>query len=287
MGHSVGAVLRRGGLRVVTCLAGRSDRTRALAAEAGIEDLPDLEVLVSESDLILSIVAPAAAEELAERLAVALQATGASTLVADCNALAPETVRRLGASIGAAGGRFVDVGIIGSPPRPGSAGPRFYASGTEVDQLLELAPRGLDVRPLGTEVGRASGLKMCYAALTKGLTALATELLVAGRAMGLEAPLLAELQLSQDSLLQWMERMLPTMPPKARRWVREMEEIAVTFEALGMTPRILQGAADLYRWVGITQLGEEVPEARKAGQTLNEVTAALAAEVGSLISASS
>ena len=279
MGHSVGAVLRQGGLRVVTCLAGRSDRTRALAAEAGIEDLPDLEVLVSECDLVLSIVAPAAAEELAERLAAALRATGASPLVADCNALAPETVRRLGTTVGAAGGRFLDVGIVGNPPRPGTTGPRFYASGAEVDRLLELVPRGLDVRPLGAEVGLASGLKMCYAALTKGLTALGTELLVAGRAAGLEAPLRAELRLSQAPLLQWMERMLPTMPPKARRWVGEMEEIAATFEALGMTPRILQGAADLYRWVGATRLGAEVPEARTAGRTLDEVTAALAAEL--------
>ncbi len=279
MGHSVGAVLRGGGLRVVTCLAGRSDRTRALAAAAGIEDLPDLEALVSESDVVLSIVAPAAAEGLAERLAAALRATGASPLVADCNAIAPQTVRRLGARIGAAGGRFVDVGIIGNPPRPGAAGPRFYASGPEADRLVELNAHGLDVRALEGEVGRASALKMCYAALTKGLTALATELLVAGRAMGLETPLRAELQFSQDALLQWMARMLPTMPPKARRWVGEMEEIAATFEALGMTPRILRGAADLYRWVAVTRLGGEVPEARTAGRTLEEVTAALAAEL--------
>ncbi|HLH67934.1 MAG TPA: DUF1932 domain-containing protein [Candidatus Dormibacteraeota bacterium] len=280
MGHSIGALLRQGGLRVVTCLAGRSPRTRALAAEAGIEDLPDLEILVSESDVVLSIVAPAAAEELAGRLAAALRATGASPLVADCNAVAPQTVRRLGGRISAAGGRFVDVGIIGNPPRPGMAGPRFYASGAEAHRLVDLNAHGLDVRPLDGEVGQASGLKMCYAALTKGLTALATELLVAGRAMGLEASLRAELQLSQGPLLQWMERMLPTMPPKAWRWVGEMEEIAATFEALGMTPRLLQGAADLYRWVTATRLGREVPEVRTAGRTLEEVAAALTVELG-------
>ena len=36
MGHSVGAVLVANGLRVISCLEGRSERTRGLAEKAGI-----------------------------------------------------------------------------------------------------------------------------------------------------------------------------------------------------------------------------------------------------------
>src|SRR3989454_8523598 len=50
-----------------------------------------------------------------------------------------------------------------------------------------------------SEVGTASALKMCYAALTKGFTALATELLVAAQLLGVSEELAKELIGSQRS----------------------------------------------------------------------------------------
>jgi len=276
MGHSIGNVLRVGGLRVITCLRDRSARTAALAAEAGIVDVPDYETLVREADVLLSVLAPSEARRLADRVAAAVRATGTDLLYAECNAIAPQTVREIATVVTAAGARFVDAGIIGSPPKPGEQRTRVYASGEHAVEFAELAQYGLNVRVIGSEVGQASGLKMCYAAITKGLTALATELLVAGRAMGLTEPLRAELQQSQPALYGWVERQVPTMPPKAYRWVGEMEEIAATFGYLGLTPQILQGAADLYRFVGQTPLAEETPEVRQRGQTLDDVVALLA-----------
>src|SRR5581483_9064499 len=88
MGHAVGEVLRHGGLRVITCLRGRSARTVALAAEAGIEDVADDETLVREADMILSILAPSAAAEIAQRVAAALRSTGERVCFVECNAIA-------------------------------------------------------------------------------------------------------------------------------------------------------------------------------------------------------
>jgi 3-hydroxyisobutyrate dehydrogenase-like beta-hydroxyacid dehydrogenase len=279
MGHAVGNVLRHGGLRVITNLAGRSRRTAALAAEAGIADAGDDETLVTQADAILAILVPAEAVRLAERLAASIRRTGARPLYVDCNAIAPQTARRIGEIILAAGTRFVDAGIIGGPPRVNQRGPRFYASGEDAAAFAQLARHGLDVRLLGPVAGHASGLKMCYAACTKGLTALATELLVAGRALGVSAALEAELRASQGTLHAQLERGIPGMPPKAYRWVGEMEEIAATFEALGLTPRMLAGAADLYRFVEQTPLGQETPEQRRRGQTLDDVIDILAASL--------
>jgi 3-hydroxyisobutyrate dehydrogenase-like beta-hydroxyacid dehydrogenase len=274
MGHSVGAVLRAHGLRVLTCLDGRSDRSRALAAEAGIADVPSLDDLVGEADIFLSILVPSAALETAEKVARAIQATGANLLYVDCNAVAPRTARAVGEVITAAGGRVADIGIIGAPPR--RPGTRFYASGPGAAELARLADYGLDVRVLGDAMGQASGLKMCYGALTKGLQALGVELLVAARALGLEEALRAEQQYSVPDVLAWLERSVPTMPPKAYRWVGEMEEIATTFADVGLTPRILQGAADLYRFVADTPIGHETPETRDRDRGLEGVVAALA-----------
>ena len=276
MGHALGRVLRESGLRVITCLRGRSARTAALAGAAGIEDVADDETLVREAGVLLSVLVPAEAQRLAERVAAALRVTGADLLFVECNAIAPQTVRAIAQVVAAAGARVVDAGIIGGPPRPGTPGPRLYASGEHAEEFAQLRRHGLDVRVIGPETGQASGLKMCYAALTKGLTALATELLVAGRVLRLDEPLMAELRASQPALLGWIERGVPGMPPKAYRWVGEMEEIAATFGALGLPPQIHEGAAALYRFVAQTPLGAETPEARRRGQTLDEVVAVLA-----------
>lgn len=274
MGHSVGKVLHDNGLRVITCLEGRSPRSRELAAKAGIEDVPALEDLVSQADIFLSILVPARAVEVARQIAGAMQAKGADLLYVDCNAIAPRTVREVADVITSAGGRVADIGIVGPPPtRPGT---RFYASGPGADEVTKLASYGLDVRVIGDEIGQASGLKMCYGALTKGLQALGVELLVAARALGLEQALADEQAYSMAEVRAWLEHSVPTMPPKAYRWVGEMEEIATTFEDVGLTPLILQGAADLYRFVETTPIGKETPETRDPNRDLDGVIAALA-----------
>jgi 3-hydroxyisobutyrate dehydrogenase-like beta-hydroxyacid dehydrogenase len=279
MGHAVGARLQKHGLRVLTNLTGRSPRSVALAAEAGIIDVADDRALVQEADILLSILVPAEATACAERIATALRAAPTRLLFADCNAIAPRTVQSMQDIITAAGGELVDVGIIGGPPRNDDAGPRLYVSGPQAEQFAVLKEYGLDIRVLGSVIGQASGLKMCYASLTKGLTALATEALTAGKALGLDDALSAELQSSQPVLYRMFQGSVPAMPPKAYRWVGEMEEIAHTFADLGLPPQMLEGAAAIYRFVEQTELGREIPETRQRGQNLEEVTDILSASL--------
>ncbi len=274
MGHTIGGVLRANGLQVLTHLGGRSGRSRSLAEQAGMEDTPSLEELVRQADVLLCVLVPARAVEVAQEVAAALAATQADLLYVDCNAIAPSTVRLVGDTILGAGGRFADVGIVGPPPR--KPGTRFYASGPGADEFAQLSDFGLDVRVMGDEIGQASGLKMCYAALTKGLQALGTELLLAARLMGFEETLRAEQRESIPDVLAWLERSLPPMPPKAYRWVGEMEEIATCFSDLGLTPNILLGAADMYRFVADAPIGKESPEERDAGRDMDGIVAALA-----------
>ena len=277
MGAAIGQALARRGIRVVAALDARSARTRRLAAVAGVEDVGSVEQMVEVADAVLSVLVPAEALAAAERVAAALRSAGRSLLYADLNAIAPATTRQIGTIVEAAGAHFVDGGIIGPPPRERAT--RIYVSGPHAAELVPLADSVLQILVAGEEIGQASGLKMCYAALTKGLTALGTELLVAALRLDLAESLRAELEHSQPSLLAWLDRSVPAMPPKAHRWVGEMEEIAATFEGVGLTPRMLLGAADMYRWVAGTPLGHETPEGRDESHGLDGIVAALAAEV--------
>lgn len=259
MGHVVGQVLASHGLRVIAALGDRSARTRQLAQQAGIQDVGTLANLVAEADILLSILVPDQAVAAAQAVAEALQAQPRALCYVDCNAIAPQTTQTVGQILTEARARFVDASIIGPPPRkPGST--RFYASGPEAATFAQLSTFGLEIHDLGSEIGQASAFKMCYAALTKGLTALGTELLVAAEAFGISDALAHEFEHSQALIYKQLQQGLPGMPAKAHRWIGEMEEIAQTFAALGLTPQILAGAADLYRFVNTTSLARLTPE---------------------------
>lgn len=275
MGHAVGQRLRENELDVITCLAGRSERTRYLAEMAGIRDVASMEELVEQSDLIMSMTVSAAVPTLCRKVAGAIKATGADPLFAECNAIAPQLTCEMEPVITGAGGRFVDVSIIGGPPRTGYS-PHFYTSGDQATEFEQLNNFGLKVIKLAGDTGQASGIKMCYAAMTKGTSALYSELLIAAELMGLTEPLLAEFQSGQSAVLQRMERNLPTVPPRSRRWVSEMEEIRDTFAHLGLTPHLFEGVAEMYRFIGGSPLGEEFPESRDRERTFIETIRQLA-----------
>ncbi len=112
---------------------------------------------------------------------------------------------------------------------------------------------------IGDRVGQASGLKMCYAALTKGLIALGTELLMAAHLMGLDQALRDEQRESIPAVLGWLEGAIPGMPPKSYRWVGEMEEIAATFEEAGLPGGFHAAAADVYRRLARFKDATETP----------------------------
>ena len=279
MGNAVGRLLREGGAVVTTCLAGRSARTQKLAEQAGITAVADDDRLVAGADVFLSIIPPGESVALAERVAKAIKQTGAKPVFVECNAVSPATVRRVAEIIGPTGATLVDVGIIGPPPAKGNA-TKFYASGPRAPAFDGLKQCGLDVRWVSATVGDASALKMCYGGITKGLQALATSMMISAKRHGVDQALSAELADSQAALLGWLDRSVTRMPPKAYRWVAEMEEGAATLETVGLPHQTMQGAARLYDWIARTPLGKETPETRDQGKTRAAMIDALAAELG-------
>ena len=278
MGHAVGRALGRHGMEVITCLNARSQRTRDLARAAGIADVPTLEELVANADIILSILVPAQAVGLARQVAEALKATGADTPYADCNAVSPETVKGIDVVITGTGGRFIDAGIIGGPPND-TQSPRFLASGPHAVLLTGLDGMGIQVRSVGEGIGKASAIKMCYAAMTKGTSALHLALLTAAHLLGVSDELREELVSSQSEALKRMESQVPRLPVTARRWVGEMEEIAATFQQAGVTPDFHLGAAEMYRLLGRTNMADETPETLDASRTLEQTVSKLVKQI--------
>ncbi|MBV1799716.1 NAD(P)-dependent oxidoreductase [Siccirubricoccus sp. G192] len=263
MGAGIARRLTENGVTVLTWLEGRSPASTKRAAAAGMQgtDLAG----IAGAGIILSILPPADAPDLAERLAPHLAAAARKPAFACCNAVSPETVRRIAAILAGSGAAFVDGGIIGGPPRPDGYTPALYLSGPEAARLGVLGRHGLDIRLLDGPVGAASALKMSYAGITKGLVALSSAMMLAATRAGAAEGLFRGLERSQPQLLAWFGRMVPPMYDKAYRWVGEMEEIADFVAPDAGARAAYQAIAQFY-----TQLAEDA-----AGP--NEATAALSA----------
>jgi 3-hydroxyisobutyrate dehydrogenase-like beta-hydroxyacid dehydrogenase len=255
MGAGLARRLSDNGVSVLTDLEGRSPASAARAAAAGMQAASPQDV--ARADIILSVLPPSEALTLAERYAPLLPATA---LYADCNAISPEQALRVAAALERSGCGFVDAGIIGGPPRADGYTPKLYASGPHAPRLAVLEQHGLKVPVLAGPVGAASALKMCYAGITKGLTALGSAMFLAATRAGAAEALHAELAESQPALLPWLGRFIPSMYDKAYRWVGEMEEISAFLsedEARGEAV-IYAGMAALYTRLAEDQAGEKL-----------------------------
>jgi 3-hydroxyisobutyrate dehydrogenase-like beta-hydroxyacid dehydrogenase len=273
MGSAIGAALVRSGRRVVTDLTGRSAASRTLAEGAGMEDLGSLAAAVEAADVFLSIVPPAAAPALARRIVDVLAQTAARPLFVDCNAVAPATVVAIAAPFSAIGAPFADVGIVGPAPRTRGAAPtRFYVSGIG-RPLFELNVPEIAVIDLGPVVGRASAIKMCYAALNKGFDALLTTVLLASERLGVRGELVEEIAASQPEAASRATRRVPYLAATAERYAPEMREIAATFAAAGVTPEFHHGAEWLYAALARTPFAAESRLTAPPGRSLEEALA--------------
>jgi 3-hydroxyisobutyrate dehydrogenase-like beta-hydroxyacid dehydrogenase len=251
MGSAVGRRLHAMGARVITELMGRSEQSARRAAEAGLEVVNDDQSLVSPANFVLSIVPPGVACAVAERFRIPLSRTERKPLFVECNAISPQTVGRIEEILGETGCSFVDAGIIGGPPPSDdlSTGPRIYASGRYAQTFASLGQYGLDIFVLEGPIGAASALKLAYAGLTKGFTALGSAMVGAAARHHLADALRSELARSQPDMLIRLERFLPAMLPKAHRWVAEMEQIADFAGDENKGASLYQGAARIYRQI--------------------------------------
>ena len=277
MGQAVAMQIKAKGFTVCTALDQRSERSRALARAAGLTDVGTVARLVAECDVVLSVMNPGAALDFARVAADALRASGRPTLIVDCNAIAPDTVHEIAGMVERAGGRFLDGGIIGPPPR-GKAKTNLYVSGPGAADLEALAGPQLVVHVVSEHIADASALKMCYGALNKGTQALWLEVLIAAQRLGVDALLEEQLRKSRADLYDWALGQFPILPPKAYRWVPEMLEISKTLGAAGITPKVFQGAADIYQFVAGTALGKETPETRDKTRGGKDIVRLLAQE---------
>jgi 3-hydroxyisobutyrate dehydrogenase-like beta-hydroxyacid dehydrogenase len=264
MGICVAATVQNSGHDVYWASEGRSHKTRERAETYKLRDAGSLAALCDTCAVLVSVCPPHAAEEVAEQvLACAFQG-----VYLDVNAISPQRTIRIGEMMRAAGVEFVDGGIIGFPVRERGK-TWLYLSGEKAQQAAAYCSGGpLETAVVGPEIGKASALKMCYAAYTKGTTALIGAILAAAEVMGVRGEL--ETQWSRD----WPDfgrqagERVRNVTAKAWRFAGEMAEIAATFREAGL-PGEFHGAAEMiYRRIAGFKDAPATPALEEVLQTL-------------------
>lgn len=280
MGSALGANWLAGGQSVLTCLTGRSPRTRDLATEAGLGTVFTLEQLVGASDLVVSVVPPGSAVAAAQSLATAARRAGVAPVVADLNAVSPPTMAKVAAVLGSAGCPVVDGSISAAPPRAGGEPATIYVSGPRARSFAALSSPWLDVVVLDAPVGAASALKMCTASMYKGVKALILAALLTAEVHGVREQFVADVAREWPEGVPHWHTDVAVAAAKAWRFVDEMREISRTQGGVGLPPELFEGVAALYSYAAATPLGRTPLEALDRSATVEEVLAGLRREPG-------
>ena len=258
MGSALGRSWRAGGARVVTTVAGRSARTRGLAA--GLEWCPDLDAVVGGVEVVVSVGPPEHAVAMASAIADACLRVGARPLVVDVNAVAPTTMTRVAAELERAHCAVVDGSISGGPPDPGHPeATTVYLSGPDAGRVAELRSPGLRALIVGDRLGLASAVKMCTAAVYKGFAGVVMQALRTARANGVLDVVVADLAANFAELAQ-AGPMIASAASKSDRFPGEMREIARTQSDAGAVGELFEAFALVFESVQSTTLAALTPE---------------------------
>ncbi len=223
MGSALAREFARHGWRVVSFLAERSDRTRALARDAGVTELPSMEDCVAESELVISLVPQSAATATAATFAEACRRTGVARPYIDANSISPVTMAEVASIASANGAQCVDGAFIGSAAALGTK-TKLYLSGSAAASVATQIGGALATRVLGVGIGSASAFKLSIYGFNKGLVAIFLEMITAADLLGLRDELLGCLRDFYPGEVATVERLLPTYPRHVTRRIAEMDE---------------------------------------------------------------
>lgn len=255
MGISIAASAINGGHQVYWSSEGRSPKTRARAEEHHLKEIASFAEFCQTCEVIMSICPPHAAEEVA----MSVREARFKGLYLDANAISPQRAIKIGQLMEANGIHFVDGGIIGGPAwKPKETW--LYLSGEHAAEIPTCFSNGpLETKAIGKEIGKASALKMCYAAYTKGTTALLSAILSAASSLDVRKELYGQWDMDEPGFSEQVNRRVARVTAKAWRFEGEMKEIASTFREAGLPDGFHLAAADIYHRMANFKDANEVP----------------------------
>jgi 3-hydroxyisobutyrate dehydrogenase-like beta-hydroxyacid dehydrogenase len=220
-----------------------------LALAQGIQARPSvLPELCAQAELIISAVTASNTLAVAEQTAAHLKA---GTFFLDLNSASPGVKQQAAQRIEAAGGHYVEAGVMTSVPPYGIRVPMLLGGAKAAELAPVLQAWGMDARVVSDQLGVASAIKMCRSIMIKGLEALVIESYATARRYGVEEHVLPTLAETFPSI-DWHKQgayFFSRVVQHGQRRAEEMREAARTVQEAGFAPLMTGPIADKQQWV--------------------------------------
>lgn len=245
MGSHIAQALVDQKFHVVSYLEGRSDATKKIAAQIGIETLASLSEVASVASFVISLVPPNAVKPVAAAYIEAASKVNNPGRFVDMNAKSTITANELSAMFIAAGLPFTNACIIGRAAYVKAEG-TIYTSGQQSAELEALLGRVFRVIFLGSEVSAATAFKMCFAGFNKTIMAAIFEIAAAANKFEITDRLFAEITEKMPGLIEDMSKLIGTYPKHLARRKQEMEELVKMLDSVALPNHIANAAANTF-----------------------------------------
>lgn len=228
--------------------AASREAEQAHAQATGIAPAASMQALFGGRDLVISAVTASNTLAVAREAAAHLRP---GTVFLDLNSASPGTKQQAAALVEAAGGRYVEAGVMTSVPPYGIRVPMLLGGPHAAAFAQQLNAWGMDAKAVSEKLGVASAIKMCRSVMIKGLEALVIESYTTARQYGVEdyvLPTLAETFPSID----WHKQgayFFSRVVQHGKRRAEEMRESANTVREAGFEALMTPAIADKQQWV--------------------------------------
>ena len=213
------------------------------ARDHGVQACASAAALCSASSLVISAVTASNTLAVAQEAARHLRP---GTFFLDLNSASPGTKAQCAALIDAAGGHYVEAGVMTSVPPYGIRVPMLLGGAKAAELAAVLNAWGMDAKPVAEQIGVASAIKMCRSVMIKGLEALVIESYTTARAYGVEGHMLPTLYETFPGI-DWNRQgayFFSRVAQHGKRRAEEMRESANTVLEAGFTPTMAAAIAD-------------------------------------------
>jgi 3-hydroxyisobutyrate dehydrogenase-like beta-hydroxyacid dehydrogenase len=218
------------------------------AAQAGVKACASMQALCEASSFIISAVTASNTLAVAQEAAPYIRA---GTVFLDLNSASPATKQQCAALIDAAGGQYVEAGVMTSVPPYGLQVPMLLGGWSAKNLASLLLNWELNVKVVSDQIGVASAIKMCRSVMIKGLEALVVESYATARAYGVEDHMIPTLQETFPGI-DWTAQgayFFSRVVQHGKRRAEEMRESARTVQEAGFEPLMTRAIADKQQWV--------------------------------------
>ncbi len=220
----------------------------AHAARGDVQACTSMQALCERAGLIISAVT--ASNTLAVAQAAA-QYIRRGTVFLDINSASPGTKQQAARLIDAAGGRYVEAGVMTSVPPFGVHVPMLLGGEHAQALAATLSGLGMDAKAVSVEIGVASAIKMCRSVMIKGLEALVIESFTTARKYGVEGHMVSTLRETFPGI-DWETQgayFFRRVTQHGKRRVEEMREAANTVREAGFESWMAAATAEKHDWV--------------------------------------